>query len=171
MRRILLGANISSKKKALEALASLFADELTTQRPKNAATETNANGDEQGDAERQRTLTRNVIFDAFTAREKLGSTGLENGIAVPHCRLQYCRQPQAAIMTTRRAIDYDALDGKPVNLFWALIVPEEANDEHLQILAKIAETLSNKIHCETIRSANFSDALYRDLCNIERAGK
>lgn len=79
------------------------------------------------------------IIDCLVAREKLGSTATGHGVAIPHCRLPELNAPIAAIIKLQKAIDYDAADGEPVDLFFALLVPESATNEHLKILAAIAE--------------------------------
>mgnify|MGYP000247625085 CR=1 FL=1 len=142
--RIELGANISSKKKALETLAKLFA---------------------QSDAK----LEQDAIFDALTAREKLGSTALEKGIAIPHCRIAGCQQPAAAVLTLQTGVDFDARDNTDVDLIWALIVPEQSNTDHLQILSSLARLLADDQNCLQIRSCTDSNQLLDQLEHYEQA--
>ncbi len=140
--RIQLGANISSKKKALQILSQLF-----------------ANNDSS--------LDKNIIFDALTSREKLGSTAMDSGIAIPHCRIPQCKQAQAVILTLQQGVDYDSRDGLDVDILWALIVPEQSTDEHLAILAKLAEILSDPHNCEHIRRATDVNTLCNSICFLD----
>lgn len=140
--RIQLKSSIVSKKKALQILSRLF-------------------------AENNNNLNQDLVFDAFTAREKLGSTALENGIAIPHCRFPGCTQAQSAILTLDNGIDFDARDGKPVDLLWALIVPEESTEEHLAILALMAKILSQETLCKKIRQASDANALIQMLTQLD----
>jgi PTS system nitrogen regulatory IIA component len=142
--RISLQQNISSKKKALNHAADLFAAQL--------ASDANERDD-----------IHTLLVDALTAREKLGSTALEHGIAIPHCRISSCQKPQAAIITLTHAIDFDARDQQPIDILWALIVPNEAAEEHLQILAAVVEQLAQPKLREAIRAANNSQQLYEQL--------
>ncbi len=78
------------------------------------------------------------IFTALLARERFGSTGLGHGIAIPHCRLSACTQITTLFAKLAQPIDFDAPDGEAVDLVFVLLVPEQATDEHLDILAKLA---------------------------------
>lgn len=100
------------------------------------------------------------VLDGLVAREKLGSTGLGNGIAIPHCRLQGCDKAYGALMSLERGIDFDAIDGASVDLLFVLLVPTEACDEHLQILATLARRFSNDKFCANLRNAGDAIALY-----------
>jgi PTS system nitrogen regulatory IIA component len=101
------------------------------------------------------------IYQNLIAREKLGSTGFGNGIAIPHCRLGDCHKPVGALFQLQSKIDFDALDGEPVDLIFVLLVPQEATDQHLQILKMLAEKLDQTRLREALRSAEDADELYR----------
>ncbi len=101
------------------------------------------------------------ILDAFMARERLGSTGLGQGIAIPHCRLDSCTQCKGALLTLAQGIEFDAPDKQPVDLLFVLLVPGEATDEHLQILAELAKRFSNPGYCESLRNSEDAKALYQ----------
>jgi PTS system nitrogen regulatory IIA component len=101
------------------------------------------------------------IYQNLIAREKLGSTGFGNGIAIPHCRLEDCHKPVGALFQLQSKIDFDALDGEPVDLIFVLLVPQEATDQHLQILKMLAEKLDQTRLREALRSAEDADALYQ----------
>jgi PTS system nitrogen regulatory IIA component len=101
------------------------------------------------------------VYEALLAREKLGSTGFGNGIAIPHCRLKGCTQPVSALIHLDAPIDYDAIDGAPVDLLFVLLVPEAATDAHLELLRQIASMLDRKEVREKLRSASSNEALYQ----------
>ena len=84
-----------------------------------------------------------VILNHLLEREKLGSTALGDSVAVPHCRIAALAQPCAAFLRAIPGIEYAAPDHKPVCLFFALLVPEHANEEHLRLLADLAEILTH----------------------------
>ena len=137
--RIALQVSLSSKKKSLQAVSELFAKDIPS-------------------------ISKDLVFDALTDREKLGTTGLGDGIAIPHCRYADCCEPLCAIITlTDGGVSFDASDGKNVDLLWALIVPTDANDDHLQTLALMAEKLTQFEICQAIRQAQDPAKLYQFL--------
>jgi PTS system nitrogen regulatory IIA component len=83
-------------------------------------------------------LTQDAIFEGLTRREKLGSTGIGNGVAIPHCRSAGCAQLIAQVATLAEPIEYDAMDGRAVDIVFLLIAPVEHCQEHLDALAQIA---------------------------------
>ena len=105
-------------------------------------------------------LDADDIFNALMAREQLGSTGLGNGIAIPHCRVPFCTEIIGMLITLKESIDFDAIDDKPVDLLFVLIVPEQQNDEHVKTLGQIAQLFSDKDFCFTLRSTCDSQDLY-----------
>ena len=111
--------------------------------------------------------SQHTILDALMAREKLGSTGLGNGIAIPHCRVKNCHRIIGALMTLEHEIDYDAIDGKPVDIIFALMVPEEANDTHLKALASLAERLSQTQYLGSVREASDVQTLYEAAISLD----
>ncbi|HLF22658.1 MAG TPA: PTS sugar transporter subunit IIA [Burkholderiales bacterium] len=100
---------------------------------------------------------------ALRAREQLGSTGIGGGVALPHGRVKGLTAAVGAFCTLRDTLDYDAIDQKPVNMVFALLVPEEASDEHLKILAELAGLFSNKVWRERLLAARTSEELYDRL--------
>ncbi len=90
-------------------------------------------------------IARSVIFDSLFAREKLGSTGLGRGVAVPHGRIKGLKQATGAFVRLKEPIPYDAPDGKPVSLIFVMLVPANATDLHLQILSELAQLFSDKL--------------------------
>ena len=87
-------------------------------------------------------LLRRIVIDSLLAREKLGSTGLGQGIAIPHGRIRGLAQAQGAFVRLRSPIPFDAPDGKPVALIFVLLVPEHATEQHLQLLSELAQMFS-----------------------------
>ena len=100
------------------------------------------------------------IYDSLMAREQLGSTGLGNGIAIPHCRVANCAEIIGSLITLEEPAEYDAIDGKPVDILFVLIVPERESDEHITALAKLAELLSDQDLCFTLRQTVCNEDLY-----------
>lgn len=96
-------------------------------------------------------LDANNVFEALMARERLGSTGLGKGIAIPHCKVSECDDIIGALVTLDNAIEFDAIDDKPVDLLFFLIVPQQQSDEHIKALAHIAELFNDEDFCFTLR--------------------
>ena len=143
--RSLVNVPGGSKKKALEQIANLIAREVPD-------------------------LEMQVVFEALIAREKLGSTGFGNGIAIPHCRLKGCTSPISALMHLDAPIDFDAIDGAPVDLLFVLLVPEAATDAHLELLRQIASMLDREEVRKKLRSASTNEALYQVVLD-EQSGQ
>lgn len=99
-------------------------------------------------------------LDALATREKLGSTGIGNGIAIPHGRLNGIDQTIAFLIVTEKPIPFDAIDDKPVDIFVTLLVPESQCKEHLTTLSSIAQKLKDKKYCKQLRHAHNDDALF-----------
>ncbi|TKB55971.1 PTS IIA-like nitrogen regulatory protein PtsN [Ferrimonas aestuarii] len=106
-------------------------------------------------------LDQQQLFESLLAREKMGSTGIGQGIALPHGRLQEVDQAFAVFVKCDEAIPYDAIDGQPVDLLFALFVPEDSCKQHLSTLASMAERLNNKETCRSLRKAHSEDELYQ----------
>ena len=100
------------------------------------------------------------MYDSLMAREQLGSTGLGNGIAIPHCRVANCTEIIGSLITLEEPTEYDAIDGKPVDILFVLIVPEQKSDEHVTAHAKLAELLSDQDLCFTLRQTLSDEDLY-----------
>lgn len=88
-------------------------------------------------------IERGKVFDSLFARERLGSTGLGEGVAIPHGRIKGLKEALAAVVRLASPIPFDAPDGKPVGLLVLLLVPEAATEEHLELLSELAEVLSD----------------------------
>ena len=136
LRRTVCRAPGSSKKRLFETIAQVVSDDQTS-------------------------LQYNDVLDKLNARESLGSTGLGAGIALPHCRVGNCTKPLGALISLEEAIEYDAPDDQPVDLLFVLLVPEEADQAHLDILAEVARLFSQQEFCAQLRAAQDSSALYK----------
>jgi len=137
--RTLYASTIGSKKRALEVLSRLFSQ--------------------------QPDINSHELFEAFIERERLGTTAIGYGIAIPHIRSTAVKQPQAALMLLSQALDFNALDRQWVDILVGLIVPAEATIEHLQILAALAETFSHETFRNQLRQATDSQSLYQIATN------
>ncbi|MFP4648431.1 MAG: PTS sugar transporter subunit IIA [Halorhodospira sp.] len=103
------------------------------------------------------------ITHRLMAREQLGSTGLGHGVALPHARINGIERPIGALLRLEEGIDFQAFDKAPVDLLFALVVPEHFTDEHLQILATLAEMFSDSGLCEQLRRATSGEELHAVL--------
>ncbi|HEY3488401.1 MAG TPA: PTS sugar transporter subunit IIA [Gammaproteobacteria bacterium] len=101
------------------------------------------------------------VFDKLLERERLGSTGLGHGVAIPHCRMHEAQAAAVALLTLQDGINFEARDGKPVDIVFALIVPEHCTETQLKILANAAEMFSDPEFCKQLRSSETADQLYR----------
>lgn len=133
--RVACDAQVTSKKKALEVVSGLLS------------------GNGAG-------LTEAEIFDSLIGRERLGSTGLGHGVAIPHARLPGHEEALAAFVKLENGVDYDAVDRQPVDLLFSLLVPEHFTDEHLEILAKLARMFSDEAFCRKIRESDDAEKIY-----------
>jgi len=104
-----------------------------------------------------------TVLNSLMSRERMGSTGIGNGIALPHGRLAGLEKVIAIVVTSTPAIDFDAIDEKPVDIFFALLVPEEQTEGHLQTLATVAGKLNDKDTIKAIRRATTSDDILSAL--------
>ena len=114
--RIVLDLQASSKKRLFEQAGLLF--------------------------ENQDGLARSLVFDSLFARERLGSTGLGQGVAIPHGRIKGLKEALGALYRLAQPVPFDAPDGNPVSLAFVLLVPEKATEKHLQILSELAQMFS-----------------------------
>jgi PTS system nitrogen regulatory IIA component len=112
-------------------------------------------------------LNQGTVFDKLLERERLGSTGLGHGIALPHARVAGVTQARGAFLQLQSGADFDAMDGQPVDLVFGLLVPEAATEEHLQLLAKLATLFSDEAFCQRLRKAGDSAALLREFIQQE----
>lgn len=136
--RVVCNSEVTSKKRAIEVLSELLAT---------------------GQAD----FTTRPIFDSLISRERLGSTGLGHGVALPHGRFTQSQQAFGAFIKLRKGVDFDAIDRQPVDLVFGLLVPDHYTDEHLKILAYLAEMFSDRGFCQQLRDADSDQTLYERL--------
>jgi len=108
-------------------------------------------------------LSKNKVLDALLAREKLGSTSLGEGVAIPHCRMHDLDSIYVAMLKLEEGIEYEAIDEKPVYFLFSLIVPEDANEDHLELLANLAELLDNEPLRNSIQNSSNAKELHQIL--------
>lgn len=99
-------------------------------------------------------IASSTVFDSLFAREKLGSTGLGHGIAIPHGRIEGLKEALGAFFRLAAPVPFDSPDGKPVSLLFVLLVPEQATEQHLQILSELAERFSDRICRDALFTAD-----------------
>jgi nitrogen PTS system EIIA component len=114
-------------------------------------------------------LNRALVTDSLFARERLGSTGLGHGVAIPHGRIKGLKQPLAAVFQLANAIGFDAPDEQPVNLLIFLLVPEASTQKHLEILSEIAELLSDGALRENMKACVDAAALHQLIASWQSA--
>jgi len=132
---VIVDLDVSSKKRVFEQVGLLF--------------------------ENNNSVARSEVFDSLFAREKLGSTGLGQGIAIPHGRLKGLREAVGAVVRMRHPIPFDAPDGQNVSIIFVLLVPDRATDMHLQILSELAQMFSEKPFREQLIAAPDASELHR----------
>ena len=104
-----------------------------------------------------------AILDVLLARERLGSTGVGRGVAIPHGKLAGLGQISAVFARLREPIEFDAVDGRPVDLICLLLAPDSAGSDHLKALALVSRLLRDERVCARLRGADSADALYAVL--------
>lgn len=151
-QNIACSVSVSSKKKALNKVSRMLSDSL------NASTKKSEDsGDEEpttSDETDEEILNEVDILDALIGRERLGSTALGQGIAVPHGHVTELETPIAALLTLDKGIEFDAPDDAAVDIIFALLVPEGSTDDHLAILSQVAERLDKPELTAALRECN-----------------
>jgi len=138
--RIACHVSTSSKKRALEKLSELISTSDSA-------------------------LSQNEVFESLVAREKLGSTGLGRGVAIPHGRFKASNKTLAAFVQLDQGVDFDSPDGEPVDLLCALLVPPESTEEHLQVLSSLTEMFRNNDFRQQLRDCDSPEAIFALLTN------
>ena len=141
--QVLVGVEATSKKRAFEEAGLLF--------------------------ESLHGLSRALVTDSLFSRERLGSTGLGHGVAIPHGRIKGLKAPMAAVFRLAEPIGFDAPDEQPVSLLIFLLVPEAATQKHLEILSEIAELLSDGQLRENIKASGSSEVLHQQIAQWHSA--
>ncbi|HKJ18951.1 MAG TPA: PTS IIA-like nitrogen regulatory protein PtsN [Xanthomonadales bacterium] len=118
-------------------------------------------------ASNSETLSQREIFESLCARERLGSTGLGKGVAIPHGRVKGADTVEASFIRLKKPLPYDAIDGEPVDLLFAMTVPEQCNQDHLKLLAQLAELFSDPQLLSRLREAENSGTMLQLLSDTE----
>ncbi|MBL4828067.1 MAG: PTS IIA-like nitrogen regulatory protein PtsN [Spongiibacteraceae bacterium] len=134
--RTLCGAPGNSKKRVLENIAHFICKDVKSINPSD-------------------------LFGSLITRERLGSTGIGHGIAIPHCRIKNCPSIIGGLIKLNHPIDFDAIDNEKVDLLFVLLVPEQAQDEHLTVLATLAELFTQSSLRQRLRDCANKDDLYQ----------
>ncbi len=134
---IVLDLEVSSKKRMFEQVGLLF--------------------------ENNQGIARSLVFESLFARERLGSTGLGQSVAIPHGRIKGLRDSVGALVRLKTPVAFDAPDGKPVTLVFVLLVPEQATEQHLQILSELAQMFSDRELREQLAGADDPGALHQAI--------
>ena len=132
---VIIDLDVSSKKRVFEQVGLLF--------------------------ENNNSVARSEVFDSLFAREKLGSTGLGQGIAIPHGRIKGLKEAMGAVVRMRHPIPFDAPDAQNVAIIFVLLVPDRATDMHLQILSELAQMFSERPFREQLLAAPTAAELHR----------
>jgi PTS system nitrogen regulatory IIA component len=135
LNHVLLDLDVSSKKRLFEQIGLLF--------------------------ENSRQIPRARVFDALFDREKLGSTGLGYGVAIPHGRIKTLKEPVCAFVRSAAPIAFESPDGQPVSLVFAMLVPEHANETHLELLSELAQMFSDAALREALAATPDIQAAHR----------
>lgn len=141
LSRVMLDLDVTSKKRVFEQVGILFENSVG--------------------------VGTSVVYDALFARERLGSTGLGHGVAVPHGRMKGLKEAVGAFVRTRQPIPFEAPDGNGVSLIFVLLVPEKATDAHLQILSELAQLFSDRDLRQRLLDAPDAATLHRLITQWE----
>jgi PTS system nitrogen regulatory IIA component len=134
---ILLDLDVTSKKRMFEQAGLLF--------------------------ENNQGVARSLVFDSLFARERLGSTGLGQGVAIPHGRIKGLKEAVGAFVRLAQPVPFDAPDGKPVSLVFLLLVPEQATEQHLRVLSELAQMLSDRELREKLSTGTDAGTLHQHI--------
>lgn len=141
VENILLDLEATSKKRVFESVGLLF--------------------------ENNQGIARSTVYESLFVREKLGSTGLGHGIAIPHGRIKNLKEARGAFVRLAAPVPFESPDGKPVFLLFILLMPEHATEQHLEILAELAEVFSSRAARDALQQATSADQV-RQVFSPER---
>jgi len=144
LSNVILDLDVSSKKRVFEQVGLLF--------------------------ENNNQMARSQVFDSLFAREKLGSTGLGQGIAIPHGRIKGLKEAIGALVRMKQPVPFDAPDGQPVSLIFVLLVPDRATDAHLQILSELAQMFSDRPFRERLMAGTSAAELHQLIAEWQPHG-
>lgn len=143
VNRIRNDIDVKSKKRALEELSNLIVQD-------------------------QNQLDASDIFDSLISRERLGATGVGYGIAIPHGRIKNCQKITGAFIQLNNGVDFNTIDNQPVDIMFALIVPEESTDEHLQVLALLASMFNDENFRKKLHQSKSNEETYQLLTQWQK---
>ena len=143
VNRIRNDIDVKSKKRALEELSNLIVQD-------------------------QNQLDASDIFDSLISRERLGATGVGYGIAIPHGRIKNCQKITGAFIQLNNGVDFNTIDNQPVDIMFALIVPEESTDEHLQVLALLASMFNDENFRQKLHQSKSNEETYQLLTQWQK---
>lgn len=143
VNRIRNDIDVKSKKRALEELSNLIVQD-------------------------QNQLDASDIFDSLISRERLGATGVGYGIAIPHGRIKNCQKITGAFIQLNNGVDFNTIDNQPVDILFALIVPEESTDEHLQVLALLASMFNDENFRQKLHQSKSNEETYQLLTQWQK---
>ena len=143
VNRIRNDIDVKSKKRALEELSNLIVQD-------------------------QNQLDASDIFDSLISRERLGATGVGYGIAIPHGRIKNCQKITGAFIQLNNGVDFNTIDNQPVDIMFALIVPEESTDEHLQVLALLASMFNDESFRQKLHQSKSNEETYQLLTQWQK---
>jgi PTS system nitrogen regulatory IIA component len=141
-QNIFVDSEVTSKKKLLELIANVAADKTR--------------------------ISESVIYNNLLARERLGSTGLGRGFAVPHARIADLQDTLGCFFRLKEPVNFESPDNQPVDLVFAIIIPEQATEEHLLILSSLARLFSDPELCEAIRRAASREEIEQIIQSAEQ---
>lgn len=139
---ILAKFDARSKKRLIEKLAEMFADAYEC-------------------------IDKDTLYEKLIERERLGSTGIGEGISLPHCRFKTQGKTLCGCITLEHPVDFDAIDNQPIDLVFAMIVPLDADEQHLENLAHVAQILQNPKNTQQLRAATDRSGLYNTLSQTQ----
>lgn len=137
--QVIYSTELNSKKQVLQQISNMFSEQAPWLKNKD-------------------------IFNSLLERERIGSTAVGHGIAIPHCHLEDINKPVGCLIALKNSIDFNSVDNKPVNIIFALMMPEKNHKLHLQLLGRIAEVLDQQDIRQEISKINDSSELY-DVIN------
>lgn len=139
--RVLHNLNVASKKRTLDEISTIICNSTAT-------------------------IEHDDIFSGLIDRERLGSTAIGEGVAIPHCRLDNLDSAMGMFIKLNSAVDFDAIDKQPVDLIFALVVPSHHCDEHLNTLGALAELFSSESNRNQLRNCDSPASLYKKLAEL-----
>lgn len=172
LERTLCRAPATNKNQVLENCARFFCESVSAYQTNgyesSADREKNIDVGDSNHSSALDTLSPDLLLQSLLARERLGSTGLGNGIAIPHCRLKNLDRVMGALITLAEPINFDASDDKPVDIIFILLAPAQALQEHLNALSALATLLNEAEFRQNLRAATTADELFRAAVDFHK---